>query len=107
DLAPRVRVNAVAVGAVATSALALVTEDEATRRGLEQATPLRRIGDPDEVAAAILFLASPASSYLTGQVVGVDGGLDHPRLDPGYPDLCPAGSPPGGPGGTPPSPAPP
>src|SRR5690606_9421267 len=87
DLAPRVRVNAVAVGAVATSALALVTEDEATRRGLKQATPLRRIGDPDEVAAAILFLASPASSYLTGQVVGVDGGLDHPSLDPGYPDL--------------------
>jgi len=86
DLAPRIRVNAVAVGAVATSALALVTEDEATRRGLEEATPLRRIGDPDEVAAAILFLASPASSYLTGQVVGVDGGLDHPSLDPGYPD---------------------
>jgi 7-alpha-hydroxysteroid dehydrogenase len=87
DLAPRVRVNAVAVGAVATSALALVTEDEAVRRGLEEATPLRRIGDPAEVAAAILFLASPASSYLTGQVVGVDGGLDRPSLDPGDPDL--------------------
>jgi len=87
DLAPRIRVNAVAVGAAATSALDIVLVDDSLRRQMERATPLGRIGDPQEVAAAILFLASPASAYLTGKILEVDGGIDRPNLDLGIPDL--------------------
>ncbi|MEV0232080.1 SDR family oxidoreductase [Nonomuraea sp. NPDC050786] len=87
DLAPAVRVNAVAVGAVATSALDIVMNDEAMRTQMEQATPLRRIGEPEDVAAAVLYLVSPAARYLTGKVLEVDGGIDRPNLDLGLPDL--------------------
>ncbi|MDQ8706038.1 SDR family oxidoreductase [Streptomyces sp. LHD-70] len=87
DLAPRIRVNAIACGAVATSALDGVLTDEALRTRLEQATPLRRIGEPWEIAAAVLYLASPAGAYLTGKVLEVDGGAETPVLDLGIPDL--------------------
>jgi 7-alpha-hydroxysteroid dehydrogenase len=87
DLAPRVRVNAIAVGSVATSALEFVLTDEGTRGLMEQNTPLRRIGDPDDIAATALFLASDAGAYLTGKVVEADGGLEQPNLDMGLPDL--------------------
>jgi 7-alpha-hydroxysteroid dehydrogenase len=87
DLAPRIRVNAIAVGAVATSALDIVLTDDTLRGQMEQATPLGRIGDPDEVAAAVLFLASPAASYITGKILEVDGGIERPNLDLGLPDL--------------------
>jgi 7-alpha-hydroxysteroid dehydrogenase len=87
DLAPRIRVNAIGVGSVETSALEFVLTDDATRTAMEQATPLQRIGDPDDIAATALFLASPASAYLTGKVVEADGGLDQPNLDLGLPDL--------------------
>jgi 7-alpha-hydroxysteroid dehydrogenase len=87
DLAPRIRVNAVAVGSVATSALDIVLTNDELRTRMEQATPLRRIGTAEEVAATILFLASPAGSYLTGKVLEVDGGLQAPNLDLGLPDL--------------------
>src|SRR5215831_2601189 len=87
DLAPRIRVNAVAVGAVATSALDIVLTDEALRAQVERATPLGRIGDPDDVAAAVVFLASPAAGYITGKVIEVDGGIGAPNLDLGLPDL--------------------
>jgi 7-alpha-hydroxysteroid dehydrogenase len=89
DLAPRIRVNAIAVGSVATSALDIVTADEGLTAQMEAGTPLRRIGDPDDIAATALFLASPAGSYLTGKVVEVDGGIDQPNLDMGLPDLGP------------------
>ena len=87
DLAPRIRVNAIAVGAAATSALDIVLTDDGLLRQLEQATPLRRIGDPREVAAAVVFLASPASGYITGKILEVDGGIERPNLDLGIPDL--------------------
>jgi 7-alpha-hydroxysteroid dehydrogenase len=87
DLAPRIRVNAIAVGAAATSALDIVLTDEGLRTQMEQATPLRRIGDPREVAAAVVFLASPASGYITGKILEVDGGIERPNLDLGIPDL--------------------
>ena len=87
DLAPRIRVNAIGVGSVETSALEFVLTDDATRTTMEQATPLQRIGDPDDIAATALFLASPASAYLTGKVVEADGGLEQPNLDLGLPDL--------------------
>jgi 7-alpha-hydroxysteroid dehydrogenase len=87
DLAPRIRVNAIAVGAVATSALDIVVTDDALRGQMERATQLGRIGDPEDVAAAVLFLASPAAGYITGKVLEVDGGMDRPNLDLGLPDL--------------------
>jgi 7-alpha-hydroxysteroid dehydrogenase len=87
DLAPRIRVNAIAVGAAATSALDIVLTDDGLLRQLEEATPLRRIGDPREVAAAVVFLASPASGYITGKILEVDGGIERPNLDLGIPDL--------------------
>ena len=87
DLAPRVRVNAIAVGSIATSALQIVTETDSLREAMEAATPLRRIGDPNEIAATVLFLASPAGGYVTGKVFEVDGGLEQPNLDLGLQDL--------------------
>jgi 7-alpha-hydroxysteroid dehydrogenase len=87
DLAPRIRVNAIAVGSVHTSALEFVVQDEETRAAMEDVTPLRCIGDADDVAAAVVYLASPASAYTTGKVMEVDGGLDQPNLDLGLPDL--------------------
>ncbi|HXW35229.1 MAG TPA: SDR family oxidoreductase [Acidimicrobiales bacterium] len=87
DLAPRIRVNAVAVGSVATSALDIVLEDDDLRRKMEEATPLRRIGETEDIAAAIVYLSSPAGGYVTGKVIEVDGGLEHPNLELGLPDL--------------------
>jgi len=87
DLAPRIRVNAIAVGSVATSALEFVLHDEGTRHAMEAMTPLERIGDPDDVAATVVYLASDAGSYVTGKVIEVDGGLDQPNLDLDLPNL--------------------
>jgi 7-alpha-hydroxysteroid dehydrogenase len=87
DLAPRIRVNAIAVGSAATSALEIVLKSEELRTRMEHAIPLRRISDPEEVAAAVLLLASPAGSYLTGKIIEVDGGSEQPSLDLGLPDL--------------------
>jgi 7-alpha-hydroxysteroid dehydrogenase len=87
DLAPRIRVNAVAVGSTATSALDIVMASDELRTTMEKATPLRRIGDPEEIAAAVLFLASEAGSFITGKILEVDGGLQSANLEFGLPDL--------------------
>ena len=70
-----VRVNAVAPGTIATelAAQAVLTSEEAKQRILGR-TPLRRLGEPREIADVVAFLASDAASYLTGQVVYADGG---------------------------------
>jgi 7-alpha-hydroxysteroid dehydrogenase len=87
DLSPRIRVNAIAVGSVATSALDIVLTNEELKTQMEDATPLKRIGEPWEIAATVLFLASPAGGYITGKVLEVDGGLEQTSLDLGIPDL--------------------
>lgn len=87
DLAPRIRVNAIAVGSTATSALDIVTSTDALKTQMEDATPLHRIGDPEEIAATVLYLASAAGGYVTGKVVEVDGGIQSPNLEFGIPDL--------------------
>ena len=87
DLAPRIRVNGIAVGSVATSALDVVLDDDQMRTTMEQLTPLKRLGHVDDIAAACLWLASPAGSFVTGKVVEVDGGLQAPNLPLGLPDL--------------------
>lgn len=87
DLAPRIRMNAIAPGSIATSALAIVAGNPELREPMERATPLRRLGDPTDIAAAAVYLASPAASYLTGKVLEVDGGLTFPNLELPFPDL--------------------
>lgn len=87
DLCPRIRVNAIAPGSILTSALEVVAADDTMRHALERATPLRRIGDPEDIAATAVFLASPAGGYLTGKVIETDGGLIAPNLDIPIPDL--------------------
>jgi len=87
DLCPRIRVNAIAPGSILTSALEIVASNDALREPMEQATPLRRLGDPLDIAAAAVYLASPASSFLTGKMLEVDGGLTVPNLDLPIPDL--------------------
>jgi 7-alpha-hydroxysteroid dehydrogenase len=87
DLSPRIRVNAIAVGSVATSALDIVMQTDELREALEAGTPLGRIGDPEDIAAAIIYLASEAGSYVTGKILEVDGGIQGPNLDMGLPDL--------------------
>ncbi len=75
EFAPRVRVNAIAVGSVETSALAPFLNDE-LRGKMEALTPMRRIGTVEDIALAALYLASPASSWVTGKVFEIDGGSE-------------------------------
>ena len=87
DLCPRIRVNAIAPGSILTSALDVVAANDELRTPMEKVTPLRRLGDPTDIAAAAVYLASPAGGYLTGKVLEVDGGLTFPNLDLPIPDL--------------------
>ncbi len=87
DLAPRIRVNAIAAGSTATSALEIVTTTPELKSMMEDLTPLHRIADPEEIAAGVVYLASPAGAFLTGKVLEIDGGTDIPSLDFGLPDL--------------------
>ena len=87
DLCPRIRVNAIAPGSIHTSALEVVAGNDEMRTQLEKATPMRRLGEPADIAAAAVYLASPAGAYLTGKTLEVDGGLIMPNLDLPIPDL--------------------
>jgi 7-alpha-hydroxysteroid dehydrogenase len=76
-----VRVNAVALGGVMTAHLKEALKDrEELRAELAAVTPLGRIGEAEEAAEAVMFLASDAASFITGQILGVDGG--RMNLDP-------------------------
>ncbi len=87
DLAPLIRVNAIGTGSIMTSALDYVAKDEAVMTELAEKTTMQRVGQVEDIAAAVVYLASPAGSFLTGKVVEVDGGLDIPNLDFRLPDL--------------------
>ncbi|MDL9935230.1 SDR family oxidoreductase [Gordonia sp. ABSL1-1] len=87
DLNPKIRVNGIAPGSIRTSSLEYVAANDDMRTALESATPMRRIGEAEDIAAAAVYLASPASSYLTGKILEVDGGLIAPNLDLPIPDL--------------------
>ena len=87
DLAPRIRVNAIAPGSILTSALEILAGDDELRKPMEAATPMRRLGDPLDIAAAAVYLASPAGSYLTGKTLEVDGGITSPNFEFPIPDL--------------------
>ena len=75
DFAPDIRVNAIAPGAIFTSALAPFLDEEATARMLAM-TPMKTMGMPEDIAAAALYLASPASRWVTGKILEVDGGAE-------------------------------
>ena len=87
DCAPRVRVNAVAPGSIATSALEVVLTNDPLRDEMVAKTPLRRLGEADDIALAVLYLASDAASFVTGKVLEIDGGIEASNLDLGLPDL--------------------
>jgi 7-alpha-hydroxysteroid dehydrogenase len=87
DCAPRIRVNAIAVGSVATSALEVVLTNDALQNEMIAKTPMRRLGEVDDIALAALYLASDASSFVTGKVFEIDGGIEASNLDLGLPDL--------------------
>lgn len=87
DLSPRIRVNGVAVGSVATSALEVALTDDSLREQMEAGTPLKRLGEPEDIAAGVLYLCSPAGSYMTGKLLEIDGGLISQTLGLGLPDL--------------------
>lgn len=87
DLAPGIRVNAIAVGSVATSALEIVLDNDEIRDEMVDKTPLGRLGQPRDIALGALWLASPAGSWVTGKVVEIDGGIEASNLDLGIPDL--------------------
>jgi NAD(P)-dependent dehydrogenase (short-subunit alcohol dehydrogenase family) len=69
-----VRVNALAPGLIRTEFSRALWEDPERLRRAEERTPLRRLGEPADIAGVALFLAAPASAYLTGQAIVVDGG---------------------------------
>ncbi|MBC7611016.1 MAG: SDR family oxidoreductase [Polaromonas sp.] len=70
-----IRVNAVAPGTIATelAAKAVLTSDEAKAKIMSR-TPMKRLGEPSEIADTVAYLASDASSYITGEIIVVDGG---------------------------------
>lgn len=87
DLSPKVRVNAIAVGSVATSALEMVLTEDVIRNEMIDKTPLKRLGEVDDIAIGALYLASDAASFVTGKVIEIDGGLEAANLSLNIPDL--------------------
>jgi NAD(P)-dependent dehydrogenase (short-subunit alcohol dehydrogenase family) len=78
EWAPRVRVNAVVAGLIATEQAHLFYGDEATQAAVAATVPMGRLGSPDDVAGACLYLSSSAASYVTGAAVAVHGGNERP-----------------------------
>jgi 7-alpha-hydroxysteroid dehydrogenase len=86
DLSPKVRVNAIAPGAIVTDALGTVLNEDLERLMVE-GTPMRRLGEVEDIALGAVYLASDASSYMTGRMLQIDGGINFPNLSLQIPDL--------------------
>jgi NAD(P)-dependent dehydrogenase (short-subunit alcohol dehydrogenase family) len=70
-----ITVNAIAPGPFESKMMAFALDDPTTRAAIEQEVPLGRIGRPDDMAGAAIYLSSRAGAYLTGAVIPVDGGI--------------------------------
>ena len=89
DLAPKIRVNAVLPGAIETPSLQefLARLDPETRRVMVERTPMRRNGQPADIALAVLYFSSPAASWVSGKILDIDG-MAWPEFIPkNIPDL--------------------
>lgn len=80
DFAPKIRVNGIAVGSILTDALANFMNDDLEKLMLAK-TPMGRLGRVEDIAACALYLASPAASYVTGEIYGVNGGLTQIQVE--------------------------
>jgi 7-alpha-hydroxysteroid dehydrogenase len=87
EWAPKIRVNAIASGGVATDALKVVLTNETIAQQFRDKTPMRRAGEVEDIAAAALYLASPAAGWVTGKVFEIDGGSEFPSLQVPVPPL--------------------
>ena len=87
EFAPKVRLNALSVGGVETEGLAVVLTNDAIREQFETNTPMRRPGQVEDIACAALYLASPASSWVTGKIFQIDGGTEAPAMSVPTPPL--------------------
>ncbi|MFC7672303.1 glucose 1-dehydrogenase [Mycolicibacterium sp. GCM10028919] len=90
EFAPLVRVNGIIVGGVATQGLEVVLTNDDLRAQFEANTPMGRPGTPRDIACAALYLASPASSWVTGKLLHVDGGCERPAMNVPVPQLRPS-----------------
>jgi len=87
ELAPRVRINAISVGGVATDSLQVVLTDDNLHRRFIAGTPMARPGEPEDIACAALYLASSAASWVTGKIFQIDGGTESPSITVPVPPL--------------------
>lgn len=76
ELAPKVRVNALSLGAIETDALRGFLQNDAVRDGLVSKTPMRCVGSTDDVVSAALYLSGRSGRWVTGKVLEVDGGIE-------------------------------
>jgi NAD(P)-dependent dehydrogenase (short-subunit alcohol dehydrogenase family) len=74
ELAPGIRVNAIAPSLTRTPLARALTDNPTLSKAIAEMHALQRIGEPEDIAALAAFLASPESSFITGQVIGADGG---------------------------------
>ena len=87
DLAPKIRVNSISPGSIATSALDMVLQMPEIEKAMVDATPLGRLGTVEDIAAAAVYLASDAGAYVTGRDIRVDGGIEGSNLEMPIADL--------------------
>jgi len=95
EFAPEVRLNAIIVGQIRTEGAESVMPAEMLARAADN-VPMKRLGTPEDIAACALYLASPASQWVTCRVIAVDGGAAAPPLAfpvPSLAERCPGGAP--------------
>ena len=80
EFAPKVRINAISVGGIATQSLEVVLTNDALREQFNANTPMKRPGTVEDIAACALYLASPAAGWVTGKIFQVDGGTECPSM---------------------------
>ena len=80
EYAPRVRVNGIAVGSTKTDALNTVLTEE-IEQTMVALTPMARLGEVEDIALGALYLCSPAGAYVTGEILGVNGGMERLNME--------------------------